>query len=224
MKAMILAAGLGTRMRPLTDRCPKPLLPVAGKPLILHHLERLAAAGFRDIVINVSYRAGQIIDALGDGSRYGVALEFSVEETPLETAGGIRHALPRLGAAPFALINGDVWSDFPLERLTLDEGDLASLVMVDTADFHRRGDFHLDAAGRLHAEGEPRLIYAGLGVIDPVLVEALPDDTPVKLAPLLVEAMGAGRVGGRHHRGDWVDVGTPERLAELEARLKQRQE
>ncbi|WP_110630444.1 N-acetylmuramate alpha-1-phosphate uridylyltransferase MurU [Salinicola salarius] len=220
MKAMILAAGLGTRMRPLTDHCPKPLLPVAGKPLIVHHLERLAAAGIHDIVINVSYRAQQIIDALGDGDRYGVSLTFSVEETPLETAGGLRKALPALGEAPFALVNGDVWTDFPLERLALAEGDLASLVMVDTTDFHRRGDFHLDTDGRLHAEGEPRLIYAGLGVIRPQLVADLPIGTVAKLAPLLTEAMQAGRVGGWHHRGDWVDVGTPERLAELEARLR----
>ncbi|WP_110649533.1 N-acetylmuramate alpha-1-phosphate uridylyltransferase MurU [Salinicola peritrichatus] len=220
MKAMILAAGLGTRMRPLTDHCPKPLLPVAGKPLIVHHLERLAAAGFREVVINVSYRAGQIVEALGDGSRYGVSLAFSVEETPLETAGGLRHALPLLGDAPFVLLNGDVWSDFPLTRLRLADGDLASLVMVDTTDFHRRGDFHLDANGRLHAEGEPRLIYAGLGVVHPALIAELPDGEPIKLAPLLVEAMRAGRVGGWHHRGDWIDVGTPERLAELEARLR----
>ncbi|WP_251977869.1 N-acetylmuramate alpha-1-phosphate uridylyltransferase MurU [Salinicola avicenniae] len=221
MKAMILAAGLGTRMRPLTDHCPKPLLPVAGKPLIVHHLERLAAAGFRDIVINVSYRAEQIIEALGDGGRYGVSLTFSLEETPLETAGGLRHALDQLGDSPFALVNGDVWTDFPLSRLALADGDLASLVMVDTADFHRRGDFHLDRAGRLHADGEPRLIYAGLGVIHPALIAPLPDGEPVKLAPLLVEAMQAGRVGGYHHRGEWVDVGTPARLAELETRLTQ---
>ncbi|CAO1667514.1 MULTISPECIES: N-acetylmuramate alpha-1-phosphate uridylyltransferase MurU [unclassified Salinicola] len=220
MKAMILAAGLGTRMRPLTDHCPKPLLPVAGKPLIVHHLERLAAAGICDIVINVSFRAQQIIDALGDGDRYGVSLTFSVEEAPLETAGGLRQALPALGEAPFVLVNGDVWTDFPLERLALTEGDLASLVMVNTTDFHRRGDFHLDARGRLHAEGEPRLIYAGLGVIHPQLVADLPVGTVARLAPLLTEAMQAGRVGGWHHRGDWVDVGTPERLAELEARLR----
>jgi len=219
MKAMILAAGLGTRMRPLTDHCPKPLLPVAGKPLIVHHLERLAAAGIHDIVINVSYRAQQIIDALGNGERYGVSLTFSTEQTPLETAGGLRQALPELGDAPFVLVNGDVWTDFPPERLALTEGDLASLVMVDTTDFHRRGDFHLDDHGRLHAEGEPRLIYAGLGAIDPRLIADLPIGAVARLAPLLIAAMHAGRVGGWHHRGDWVDVGTPARLAELEARL-----
>jgi len=219
MKAMILAAGLGTRMRPLTDHCPKPLLPVAGKPLIVHHLEHLAAAGIHDIVINVSYRAQQIIDALGDGERYGVSLTFSIEETPLETAGGLRQALPLLGEAPFILLNGDVWTDFSLERLELADGDLASLVMVDTTDFHQHGDFHLDAQDRLHAEGEPRLIYAGLGVVNPELIADLPKGEAIKLAPLLIDTMQAGRVGGWHHRGDWVDVGTPARLAELEARL-----
>lgn len=219
MKAMILAAGFGTRMRPLTDHCPKPLLPVAGKPLIVHHLERLAAAGFHEVVINVSYRAEQIIEALGDGRRYGVSLSYSVEEKPLETAGGLRHALAFLGEEPFALLNGDVWSDFPLADLTLAEGDLAALAMVDPPGFHAAGDFHLDACGRLHAEGDPRLVYAGLGVIDPALVAALRDGEAVKLAPLLVAAMNAGRVGGWHHRGDWVDVGTPARLAELDARL-----
>ncbi|MDH4572113.1 N-acetylmuramate alpha-1-phosphate uridylyltransferase MurU [Salinicola acroporae] len=221
MKAMILAAGLGTRMRPLTDHCPKPLLTVAGKPLIVHHLERLATAGIHDIVINVSYRGQQIIDALGDGERYGVSLQFSVERTPLETAGGLRQALPLLGEAPFILVNGDVWTDFPLARLALATDDLASLVMVDTTDFHRRGDFHLDAQGRLHVDGEPRLIYAGLGVVHPELVADLPAGEAIKLAPLLIDAMQAGRVGGWHHRGDWVDVGTPQRLAELEARLNQ---
>ncbi|KAA0016382.1 nucleotidyltransferase family protein [Salinicola corii] len=221
MKAMILAAGFGTRMRPLTDHCPKPLLPVAGKPLIVHHLERLAMAGICDIVINVSYRGQQIIDALGDGERYGVSLQFSVERTPLETAGGLRQALPLLGEAPFILLNGDIWTDFPLERLALADDDLASLVMVDTTDFHRRGDFHLDSQGRLHAEGEPRLIYAGLGVVHPELIADLPAGEAVKLAPLLIDAIRAGRAGGWHHRGDWVDVGTPQRLAELETRLGQ---
>ncbi|WP_110685488.1 N-acetylmuramate alpha-1-phosphate uridylyltransferase MurU [Salinicola aestuarinus] len=220
MKAMILAAGFGKRMRPLTDHCPKPLLPVAGKPLIVHHLERLAAAGFTEVVINASYRAEQLIAALGDGSRYGVELAFSVEAEPLETAGGLRHALALLGEAPFLLLNGDVWSDFPLATLSLKENDLASLVMVDATDFNA-GDFHLDAAGRLHAEGDPKLVYAGVGVIHPALVASLVDGEPTKLAPLLTEAMRAGRVGGCHHRGDWVDVGTPARLQELEARLTQ---
>ncbi|MFC3284696.1 N-acetylmuramate alpha-1-phosphate uridylyltransferase MurU [Litchfieldella rifensis] len=220
MKAMILAAGLGTRMRPLTDHCPKPLLPVADKPLIVHHLERLAAAGIREVVINVSYRGEQVVEALGDGSDYGVRIDWSREDMPLETAGGIRHALPLLGMAPFLLVNGDIWTDLAFDRLSLTPGDLATLVMVETTSFHPRGDFHLDATGRLHAEGEPRLIYAGVGLIDPLLVAELEDGVPAKLAPLLGQAMAAGRVGGHHHRGHWVDVGTPQRLQTLDRWLR----
>ncbi|WP_280568551.1 N-acetylmuramate alpha-1-phosphate uridylyltransferase MurU [Chromohalobacter sp. 296-RDG] len=220
MKAMILAAGLGTRMRPLTDRCPKPLLPVAGKPLIVHHLERLAATGITDIVINVSYRAEQIVEALGDGRRFGVSLTFSHETTPLETAGGIRHALPLLEDAPFLLINGDVWSDVALEALPELRDDLAHLVLVDNPDHHTQGDFALDDTGRVRLEGTPRLTYAGLAILAPSLVASLPDDAPAKLAPLLREAITTGRVGGTHHRGSWVDIGTPERLEALDAHLR----
>jgi len=220
MKAMILAAGLGTRMRPLTDHCPKPLLPVAGKPLIVHHLERLAAAGITDIVINVSYRAEQIVEALGDGQRFGVSLAFSHETTPLESAGGIRHALPLLGNAPFLLINGDVWCDIALTTLPGLGDDLAHLVLVDNPDHHAEGDFALDDAGRVQLDIAPRLTYSGMAVLAPTLVAGLPDDTPAKLAPLLREAITAGRTGGTHHRGGWMDVGTPERLATLDAQLR----
>ncbi|SOC54827.1 MurNAc alpha-1-phosphate uridylyltransferase [Chromohalobacter canadensis] len=220
MKAMILAAGLGKRMRPLTDHCPKPLLTVADKPLIVHHLERLAAAGITDVVINVSYRAEQIVEALGDGQRFGVSLAFSHEATPLETAGGIRHALPLLGDAPFLLINGDVWCDVALETLPELRDDLAHLILVDNPDHHAEGDFALDDAGRVRLESTPRLTYAGLAILDPALVASLPDDSPAKLAPLLREAIMAGRTGGTHHRGDWVDVGTPERLEALDAHLR----
>ncbi|QOR37880.1 nucleotidyltransferase family protein [Billgrantia diversa] len=222
MKAMILAAGLGKRMRPLTDHCPKPLLPVAGRPLIVHHLERLAAAGIGEVVINVSYRAEQIVAALGDGNEHGVSITWSRETTPLETGGGIRQALPLLGNAPFLLVNGDVWSDFDPASLPSLGGDLAHLVLVDNPAHHPTGDFHLDAAGRVHPLGEPRLTYAGLGLIDPALVaDQAPGEFP--LAPLLREAMHAGRIGGTHHRGRWVDVGTPERLAELDRELSGRQ-
>lgn len=222
MKAMILAAGLGKRMRPLTDHCPKPLLPVAGKPLIVHHLERLATAGIRDVVINVSYRAEQIVTALGDGSTHGVSIAWSREATPLETGGGIRQALPLLGDAPFLLVNGDVWSDFDPASLPPLGDDLAHLVLVDNPDHHPIGDFHLDAAGRVHPQGEPRLTYAGIGLLDPALVaHQAPGEFP--LAPLLREAINAERVGATHHRGLWVDVGTPERLAELDRELRQRQ-
>ncbi|QTF93623.1 N-acetylmuramate alpha-1-phosphate uridylyltransferase MurU [Halomonas sp. BM-2019] len=219
MKAMILAAGLGKRMRPLTDRCPKPLLPVGGRPLIVHQLSRLRAAGITEIVINVSYRAEQIMAALGDGGDYGVRIAWSREATPLETGGGIRQALPLLGEAPFLLVNGDVWCDLDPAALPALGDDLAWLALVDNPVHHTKGDFHLDPAGRVHAEGEPRLTFAGLSLLDPALVAAEPPGA-FALAPLLRRAMQEGRVAGHHHRGEWVDVGTPERLAELDRRLR----
>ncbi|MEA3251433.1 MAG: nucleotidyltransferase family protein [Pseudomonadota bacterium] len=219
MKAMILAAGLGTRMRPLTDQCPKPLLEVAGKPLIGHHLERLAALGIDEAVINVSYRAAQLVEALGDGRDYGLAIRFSHEAEPLETGGGIRQALPLLGEAPFLLVNGDVWCALESAWLAPLGDDLARLVLIDNPAHHAAGDFHLDAAGRVHETGEPRLTYAGIALIDPALVAGRPPGA-FKLAPLLREAMDAGRVAGCHHHGHWVDVGTPARLAELDAWLR----
>ena len=219
MKAMILAAGFGKRMRPLTDHCPKPLLPVAGKPLIVHHLERLAAANITQVVINVSYRAEQVMTALGDGASYGVQIRWSQEAAPLETGGGIRQALPLLGDAPFLLVNGDVWCEFDPASLTLLNGDLAHLVLVNNPAHHPAGDFHLNTNGRVQANGEPRLTFAGLSLIDPALVAAeSPGAFP--LAPLLRSAMAEGRVSGCHYQGEWVDVGTPERLAELDRRLR----
>jgi N-acetyl-alpha-D-muramate 1-phosphate uridylyltransferase len=219
MKAMILAAGLGTRMRPLTDRCPKPLLPVAGRPLIVHHLERLRQAGITELVINVSYRAEQIMAALGDGSAFGVCIEWSREITPLETGGGIRQALPLLGPGPFLLVNGDIWCELDPARLPPLGDDLAHLVLVDNPDHHPGGDFHLTLGGRVQQRGEPRLTFAGMSLIAPALVaNASPGAFP--LAPLLRDAMAAGRVGGTHHRGAWVDVGTPERLAALDRCLR----
>ncbi|MGM0984425.1 MAG: N-acetylmuramate alpha-1-phosphate uridylyltransferase MurU [Pseudomonadota bacterium] len=219
MRAMILAAGLGTRMRPLTDHCPKPLLEVGGKPLIVHHLERLRAGGIREVVINVSYRAEQIVATLGDGAAFGVRIAWSREAAPLETGGGIRQALPLLGEDPFLLVNGDVWCDLDPADLPALGDDLARLVLVDNPDHHPQGDFHLDAEGRVHAEGEPRLTFAGISLLDPALVA----DEPLgafALAPLLRRAMAEGRVGGHHHHGAWIDVGTPERLADLDRRLR----
>jgi len=216
---MILAAGLGTRMRPLTDHCPKPLLEAGGKPLIVHHLERLRAGGIIDVVINVSYRAEQLVAALGDGRDFGVHIAWSRETTPLETGGGIRQALPLLGEAPFLLVNGDVWCDLDPAGLPALGDDLARLVLVDNPDHHPQGDFHLDAAGRVHAEGEPRLTFAGISLLDPALVADEPPGA-FALAPLLRRAMAEGRVGGHRHRGAWIDVGTPERLAELDRRLR----
>ncbi|MFC0268698.1 sugar phosphate nucleotidyltransferase [Kushneria aurantia] len=221
---MILAAGRGSRMGELTAQRPKPLLEVGGRALIDYHIERLAHAGVDEIAINVSYLGEQIVAALGE-RRYGVPLTFSREASRLETAGGIRHALALLGSAPFWLVNADIWCDLCPARLGRQlDGDLARLVMVDPPDHHPDGDFHLDAAGRLHADGAPKLVYAGMALIDPALVAALPDNMPMRLSPCLSRAITDKRLGGYHHRGEWSDIGTPERLAALEAALAARSE
>jgi MurNAc alpha-1-phosphate uridylyltransferase len=222
MKAMILAAGRGERMRPLTDTCPKPLLEAGGKPLIVHHLERLAAAGCREIVINHAHLGALLEQALGDGSRWGVAIAYSPEPPgALETAGGIRHALPLLGEAPFLVINGDVFCEFPLgglaDRLAAD--DLAHLVLIPNPAHHPGGDFTL-TQGRV-GNGEPgRLTFSGIGIYRPALFSQLADGVPAKLAPLLRAAADAGCVSGELHAGRWIDVGTPERLAALDRELR----
>lgn len=224
-RAMILAAGRGERMRPLTDHTPKPLLPVGGKPLIVWHIERLRAAGFTELVINHAHLGHRLEDALGDGSAFGVRIAWSPEATALETAGGIRHALPLLGEEPFVVINGDVFcdADFAALRTAAEslraEGPLAHLLLVDNPAHHTEGDFRLAADGHIHADGNPRLTFAGLGAYHPALFAGLADDTPAKLAPLLREAMNAGKVTGQHHTGRWIDVGTPERLAEIDCQL-----
>lgn len=221
MKAMILAAGRGERMRPLTDRVPKPLLPVGGKPLIGWHLERLASAGFRDIVINHAHLGDQLEAALGDGSRYGVRIAYSVEGEALETAGGIAKALPLLGNAPFLVVNGDIYTDYDFGRLAHPamDGALAHLVLVDNPPQHANGDFFL-ANGQLVAEGAARLTFSGVGVYHPQLFAGIVAGSKAKLAPLLHAAILEGRVSGEHYRGDWVDVGTPERLHALDQRLR----
>ncbi len=211
---MILAAGRGERMRPLTDHTPKPLLAVAGRPLIVWHIERLAAAGIRELVINHAHLGAQIERALGDGARWQVNIRYSPEDKALETGGGIHRALPLLGDAPFLVLNGDVWTDLDLRRLRLDDGRLAHLVMVDNPSQHPRGDFHLATDGLLCAHAEPRVTYSGIGVYDPALfADCSPGAFP--LAPLLRHAMDAGLVSGEHYRGRWIDVGTPQRLAAL---------
>lgn len=224
MRAMILAAGLGERMRPLTDHTPKPLLQVAGIPLIEYHLRQLAAADIREVVINVSHLAQQIVDFCGDGVRWGLHIVYSHEVEPLETAGGIQQALPLLGDNPFLLVNGDIWIDYPFTRLSkypLRDREQAHLVMVDNPPHHPLGDFRIDGEGVLQyrLEGEKGFTYAGLGLYRP---EFFADLTPGKLPlrPLLDEAIGRGRLGGEHHPGDWEDVGTSERLAELDARVR----
>jgi len=218
MKVMLLAAGRGERMRPLTDEHPKPLLQVAGKPLVVWHLERLARAGFRDMVINVSWLGQQIVDALGDGSRYGVHIDWSREPWPaLETGGGLFNALPLLGDAPFLLVNSDVYTDIDFASLRIAPDDLAQLVLVPNPPHHLQGDFWLDKA-RIGAEGGERLTYSGISVLRPALFAgAQPGRFP--LLPWLLRALAAGRLGGQKHAGRWLDIGTPERLRELDAEL-----
>lgn len=224
-RAMILAAGRGERMRPLTDHTPKPLLAVGGKPLIVWHIERLRAAGFTELVINHAHLGFRLEDALGDGAAFGVRIAWSPEAAALETAGGIRHALPLLGDAPFVVVNGDVFCDADLAALRAaarrldDDGALAHLLLVDNPAHHPDGDFHLDGHGLIHDDRAPRLTFSGLGAYHPALFSALPDPAPAKLGPLLRRAMHTGRVRGEHHCGRWVDVGTPERLAELDREL-----
>ncbi len=219
MRAMLLAAGRGERMRPLTDTTPKPLLPVAGKPLIGYHLEALARAGIRDVVINLSWLGNRIREAIGDGRAYGVRVQYSEEgPVPYETGGGIFHALPLLGPEPFLVVNGDTWTDIDFGRLTLEPDADARLVLVPNPPHHPRGDFGLE--GDLVVERETdRFTYSGVGVYRPEFFAGCePGRFP--LLPLLRRAIAAGRLRGQLHRGEWFDIGTPERLAALEERLR----
>ena len=236
MKALVFSAGLGERMRPLTDTTPKPLLVAGGKPLIAWHLERLSALGVRDVVVNTSWLAAQFPQVLGDGSRWGLRLHFVHEgASPLETGGGMHNALPVLrgdGDAPFLAINGDVWCDYDLARLPREPRGDAHLVLVDNPVHHPQGDFALQADGCVRAEGGPKLTFAGIGVYRPRLLDgwrdvigdrAGADEHPPSfpIAPLLRAAMARDAVGGDHHAGRWTDVGTPQRLAQLDAELKE---
>jgi MurNAc alpha-1-phosphate uridylyltransferase len=222
MKAMILAAGRGERMRPLTLARPKPLLDVGGQPLIEHHLRALAAAGCTQVIVNLSWLGEQIRAALGDGSRFGVEIRYSDEgPQPLETGGGIFRALPLLGSAPFLVLNGDVWSDYPYAQLhdRPGTGDLAHLVLVPNPSHNPHGDFVLEDGRMLEGlPGEP-FTFSGIGVYRPELFDGCRDGV-FKLAPLLRAAARAGRVSAELYRGDWLDIGTPERLAELDHRLR----
>lgn len=228
--ALIFAAGLGERMRPLTDHTPKPLLPVHGKPLIAWHLEKLAAIGVYYVVINTSHLAEQFPETLGDGSRWGLRIRYAYEgPVPLETGGGMLNALPLLGPEPFIAISGDVWTDADFGALPKEPSGLAHLLLVDNQPHHPQGDFALDAQGLLHSEGAARLTYAGIGVYRREFLDGWParvehaaaagENAPprFKIRPLLEAAMARGAVTGAHHRGIWTDVGTPERLAALNA-------
>jgi MurNAc alpha-1-phosphate uridylyltransferase len=218
---MILAAGRGERMRPLTLDRPKPLLEAGGAPLIVHHLRALRAAGFEDVVVNLSWLGEQIRAGLGDGSRHGVRLHYSDEgPEPLETGGGIFRALPLLGAGPFLVLNGDVWTDFDwsLLRDKLAPRDLAHLVLVPNPLHNQQGDFVLEDGRIVETPGE-RFTFSGVGVYRAELFEGCSDGI-FKLAPVLRAAARAGSVSGELHRGAWLDIGTPERLAQLDERLR----
>ncbi len=222
---MILAAGRGERMRPLTDRLPKPLLPVGGRPLIVWHLDRLARAGFLDIVINHAHLGDQIEALLGDGDAWGVRIHYSPEPAgALETAGGIANALPLLGArsdnAPFLVINGDTFCDWDVTRATteLAKNELAHLVLAPNPPQHPAGDFTLNGQ-KVGASGAANHTFTGIGVYRPELFDGIERGQSAPLAPLLRQAIDAGRVSGELHAGHWVDVGTPERLAALDREI-----
>lgn len=215
MKAMILAAGKGERMRPLTLHTPKPLLAAGGKPLIVHHIEKLAQAGFKQLVINHAWLGEQIEQALGDGKQFGVQIVYSAEPEPLETGGGIFRALSLLGSEPFALVNGDIWTDYDFARLPRSLSGQAHLVLVDNPEHHPQGDFVLERGQVGKGEGQ-RLTFAGISVLDPRLFAGCQPGA-FRLAPLLQQAMQAGEVSGEHYGGRWLDVGTPERLQQADA-------
>ena len=218
MKAMILAAGRGERMRPLTDYTPKPLLSVGGKPLIVWHLIRLAKAGFKQIVINHAHLGAQIEQALGDGSLWGVQIQYSPEKVALETAGGIAYALPLLGDAPFLVVNGDTFTDVDFATLTLAPNHQAHLVLVDNPAQHPQGDFAIKN-GLLKNEGEPKLTFSGVGIYHPDLFAGVMRGEPAKLAPLLGQAIAQNLASAQHYQGIWHDIGTPERLHDLDVKL-----
>ncbi|MGD8999018.1 MAG: nucleotidyltransferase family protein [Granulosicoccaceae bacterium] len=218
MKAIILAAGRGERLRPLTDSTPKPLLKVGGQSLIEYHLYGLAKAGFHDVVINIAWLGEQIQAALGTGERYDLRITYSHEQRgALETAGGIIHALPMLGAAPFAVVNADIWTDYDFRRLPAEPEGLAHLVLVDNPPQHPAGDFALQD-NQVLASGEHCLTYSGIGVYRPELFAGLPQGMR-PLAPVLREAMVRGEVSGEHYRGRWLDIGTAARLQALDQEL-----
>ena len=223
MKAMLLAAGRGERLRPITDRLPKALVTVGGEPLIAWHLERLSRAACREVVINVSHLGEQIVDMIGDGRRFGLQVAYSREATPLETAGGIATALPLLGTAPFLLVNADIYCEIAFAPLLAHDlgAMLAHLVLVPNPPHRAKGDFSL-ADGRVSGANGARYTYAGVAVMSPRMVAPVARGSKAPLAPLLYAAADEQRLSGELFHGLWQDVGTPERLAELETQLAKR--
>jgi MurNAc alpha-1-phosphate uridylyltransferase len=221
MRAMILAAGLGKRMRPLTDKLPKPLLKVGNKTLIEHQIERLVAAGVTGVVINHYYLGSMIEAVLGSGSQYGIDISYSKESVRLETAGGIIKSLPKLKDDSFIVVNADIWTDFDFSSLQPLDGisRVAHLVLVENVEHNPHGDFYIDDAGKVHEEHtarDKRLTFSGISVLHKKMFEGYPIQ-PLPLVPLLQEAMLEERVSGEVHRGMWMDIGTPERLQEVNA-------
>jgi N-acetyl-alpha-D-muramate 1-phosphate uridylyltransferase len=224
MRAMILAAGRGERMRPLTDNTPKPLLKVGGKPLIVWHLESIANAGIKEVVINHAHLGKQIVNALGNGHQWGVSIQYSAEEVALETAGGIANALPLLGDQPFLVVNGDIFTDMDFSayqevvKNMQQQNQLAHLFLVDNPPQHAKGDFALSKS-LVQTEGQMMLTFSGVGIYQPELFADIELGQPAKLAPVLRKAMVNQQVSGEHFQGIWHDIGTPERLATLDAEL-----
>jgi MurNAc alpha-1-phosphate uridylyltransferase len=222
MKAMLLAAGRGERLRPLTDSIPKALVEAGGQPLIAWHLERLARAGIREAVVNISHLGERIVERIGDGARFGLSIRYSRERERLETAGGIANALGLLGGEPFLLVNADVYCECDFARLLKVRlgAQLAHLVLVPNPPHRAKGDFSL-RDGRIGNEAAPRYTYAGIAVMRPALVAPVKPGEKAPLAPLLYEAASRGMIGGELYEGLWQDVGTAERLAELERHLRE---
>jgi MurNAc alpha-1-phosphate uridylyltransferase len=234
MMAMLLAAGRGERMRPLTDHIPKPLLQAGGKPLIVWHIENLVNAGIRELIVNHAHLGALIEQTLGDGRQFGAHIRYSAEEHALETAGGIAYALPLLGDAPFAVVNSDIFCDYDFARLPeraaalQASGDSAHLVLVDNPAHHPNGDFCLqdgriipvNGASPLSAHRTLLLTFSGIGLYRPALFNGIPRGSTAPLAPLLRSQIALGKVSGEHHRGLWMDIGTPQRLAELDSRIR----
>lgn len=217
MRAMILAAGRGERLRPLTDTVPKPLIEVAGQPLIFHHLDRLAGSGFREVVINVAHLGDMVRDRVGDGARWGLNIHYSQEPAgALETGGGIARALPLLGNGPFLVVNGDIYSDFPLGRLRFIKCDYAHLVLVPVPAAKNGGDFHL-SAGRIYNSGDPGHTFSGISVYHPRMFESC-ETGRWSIVPLLRATVDRHFVSGEIHLGSWHDTGTPESLEQARKR------
>jgi MurNAc alpha-1-phosphate uridylyltransferase len=223
--AMILAAGRGERMRPLSDVTPKPLLAAGGKPLIAWQIEALARAGFRDIVVNVSHRAERMLEVIGDGAAFGVRIAWSREAEPLETAGGIATASPLLAPGPALIVSGDIWTRFDyaalvpcMKALAANASRRAHLVMVPNPPYHAAGDFAL-AGERLRLDGASRLTFGNIGVYDTALFRELPRGVKLKMLPLYRDWIGRGLVTGERYDGPWANVGTPADLAALDATL-----